>query len=109
MRGLASQRSAYEAVMKMCKTNLKINKPVEIEYAKKIYEKDQKMTVVVEFNSPSFVSEILKHTKNLKGTTIFIELDLCRKRLKNKKVMLQLKKEIVNVDESKKVRVQANN
>lgn len=108
VRGIASQRSAYHAIKKMCKDNLKINHAVDIESAKKIYDKDQKMTVLVEFKSVGAVSEILKHAKNLAGSSISIDRDLCKERLQNKKVMLQLRKDILKADNSKRVGVKGD-
>lgn len=105
IRGLASQRSTYEAVKKMIKENLKIENRIEIEQTKKIFERNGKMTVLVELRSEAMVSEIFKYTKNLRGTSIYVERDLSNERQKNKKIMIQLRKEILHVDKSKRVAV----
>ena len=66
------------------------------------------MTVIVELKSARMVADIFKHTKNLAGSSIFIERDLNTERRGNKKLMLQLKKEIQNADRSKKIAVRGD-
>lgn len=105
IRGLACQKSAKDAVKKMFNEILKVQNDVEIEYSKKIYEGNDKMTVMVELKSAGMVAEVFKHTKNLKGTHIFVDRDLCAERQQVKKIMLQLKSDILNVDKSKRIGV----
>lgn len=109
VRGLESQPSAFKAVTKAFKEKMKIEQNVEIEQTRKLYEKNQKMTVMVEFKSANTVSQVLKHSRNLAGTSIQVERDLCKERQQNKKVMLYLKKEIQKVDKSIKINVRDDN
>lgn len=95
----------YEEVDSIFRQKLKINSSLEVENIRKLHESDAKMTVIVEFKSERMVQEILKNTKNLKGTEISIELDLGSERLQDKKVMIQLKKDILFINKSLPVSV----
>lgn len=108
IKGLKSQKSLYKAVDNLFKNKLKISSRVEIESIKKLYDGDEKMAVVVEVGSERMVSEVFKHTKNLAGSNIFIENDLNSKRQQTKKVMLQLKKEILAVSKSKRILIRSD-
>lgn len=104
-RGMKSQKSPYEAVQYVLSEVLKINTSPEIESSRKIFERDGKMAVLVEFKSMSTVFEILKLTKNLIGSTIYVERDLGIERRQTKKMMLLLKKDILSINKTKKVGV----
>lgn len=105
IKGLTSQRYPKEAVKNMFYDKLNIHNGVEVEYVKKIHEKDEKMSVLVELKSAEMVSEVFRNVKKLRGTSIFIERDLCTERQTNKKVMLQLKREFLKLNKNKKIRV----
>ncbi|KAI8129277.1 hypothetical protein CVS40_1345 [Lucilia cuprina] len=105
IKGLECQKSCYSAVKKLFNEDLKIKTKVEIEQSKKIFEKNNKMTVMIELKSVEMVTEIFKHVKNLKGKPIYIERDLCQERQIDKKIMLQLKQNLLKADENIKVNV----
>lgn len=105
IRGIEAQQSVYKAVQKLFKDTMKIKPAVEIVTVKKIFEKENKMVVKVELRTEKMVSDVLKFTKNLRGTTIFIEIDLNCDRLQRKKIMLQLKNDILEVNKTKKILV----
>lgn len=105
IRGVEAQQSVYKAVQKLFKDTMKIKPAVEIVTAKKIFERDDKMVVKAELKTEKMVADVLKFTKNLSGTSIFIEIDLNGDRLQKKKIMLQLKNEILEVNKTKKILV----
>lgn len=105
IRGIDTGKSNYEAVDQVIKSKLKIKTSIEFENIRKLYENEGKMSVIVELNSERMVQEIFKHTGNLKDTGISIECDLGSERLKDKKVLLQLKKYILFISKSKAVSV----
>lgn len=105
IRGLPNQKSLYGAVNKIFQHNLKMNTELDIENVKKIQETGDKMTVIVEFQSSRTVREVLKSTKMLAGSSVFIERDLSGMRLQKKKVMLLLKKELQKINKDKKIGV----
>lgn len=105
IRGLESQKSIYDAVRKFFKNELKIGKSVEIEQARKMFENQNKMTVMVELRSISMVAEVFKHTKNLAGKSIYVERELGADRRQNKSIMLELKRDILKMDKTKRVTV----
>lgn len=108
IRGLDNQNHLYMAAKNLFKDVLKINSDLEIEMVKKLQNINGKMTILVELKSTKMVNEVLKNTKHLSGTTIFIERDLSGYRLENKKVMLQMKKELLKFDKNKKVGVRGH-
>lgn len=104
IRGIESQQSVYKAVQNLFTQILKM-KSFDIVSTRKIFEKDNKMTVIAELKNEKMVADVLKNTKNLAGSNIFIEVDLNCDRLQHKKIMLQLKHEILKINKSKKVLV----
>lgn len=108
IRGLVSQKSVTEAVNKMYKEKLKIETELEIEQAKKLYEKNGKMTVMVEMRSVEMVFEVLKQTRKLAGSAIYIERDLSVERQQKKKVMIVVRKNILVISKRKRVSVRGD-
>lgn len=108
IRGLRSQRSAYEAALKFFRENLKIDTNLEIEETRKLHDSSGRMTILVEMRSRSMISEIFKYTKNLAGTTYYIERDLNKDRQIKKKIMLRLRKDIQLIDKTKPIKVIAD-
>lgn len=102
-KGLNSKSSATAAVSKICFGKLKLPKTAKIIYTKKLFERDGKMAVLAEMDSVESVQNALKNAKNLAGSSIYVEKDLNADRQKDKRVMLQLKKEILAVSNMHKV------
>lgn len=105
IKGIPSETSATNAAIKVISQNLKVTSEFQIKSSRKIFDRNGNMGVLVELNGETQVQEILKHTKNLAGTNISVEKDLNRERQQNKKVMLQLRREILSHDRSKRVLV----
>lgn len=105
IRGIKPEKTVFKAVNNIFKNKLKIRKRIEIESTKKIQESSDQMTVIAELKSEQMVYEVLRHTKNLNGSSIVIEQNLNCERLQTKKVMLQLKKEILAFNKSKRILV----
>lgn len=105
IKGLNSQRFAKDSVKKLFREKLKISNTVEIEYVWKLYEKDDKMTVLVELKSAEMVGEVFKNIKNLKDSAIYIERDLSAERRTDKKVLLQLKRDLLKLNQKKRINV----
>lgn len=105
IRGMDCQQSAYKAVQKLLKDKLKIKSDIDIVSTKKIYANEKMMTVKAELKNEKMVSDVMKHTKNLSGSSIFIELDLNSERLQTKKIMLKLKNEILEINKNKRILV----
>lgn len=105
IRGVSKEKSMYEAVNKIVTERLKINTQIEIEKVRKLYENEEKMSLMVVLKTERMVQEIMKHTTNLKGTAITIEHDLGSERLLDKKVMMQLKKDILFISKAQRVSV----
>lgn len=107
-KGVPTNKSAFKAVVSILKEKLKIKKRVEIANVKKVQESNKKMTVLVEMRSSYMVRYILRHAKNLSGSSIYIDRDLNCDQMQHKKLMLQLKKDILHINKSKKIKVLNN-
>lgn len=95
-KGLRAEACLSDAIKQVCVGNLKMTpETFSIKSTKKIYENRGQMGVLVELESEEMVEEIFKKARNLAGTNIFLERDLNSERRENKKVMLQLKKDIL--------------
>lgn len=105
IRGLVSQKSTYGAVKKLFNEKLNLGNRVDIEQTRKMFEKDGKMTVMVELKSVKMVSEVFKNAKNLAGSSVYIDRELSSERQQDKKIMLQMKKDILQVDKTKRIAV----
>lgn len=106
VKGLNSAESPREALKHLCSTTLNLDaQAINIRSVKRIYDKNNKMGVIAELNSEEEVYEILKNTRKLTGTQISIEKDLNSEKQIHKKVMLQLKKSVLQADRSQRVTV----
>lgn len=105
LKGLNAKSSVNGVVNKICFDKLKLPKSVKIIYTKKLYERDEKMAVLVELDSSQSVQNALQNAKKLAGTSIYLERDLTPEKQKDKKVMLQLKKDIVAASKSHRIAV----
>lgn len=102
-KGLPSSKSTVNEVKKVCNEILKIPDTSILKSAKKLTERNGKITVLAELDSEQSTYVVLNNTKELKGTNIYIERDLNVDRQKDKRAMLRLKKEIVKVSKIHRV------
>lgn len=101
-RGLDTLKDPLQSIKEVCENHLGINH-IDLVSTRTLYEHNGKICVVAELSSEKSVSEILKNTRKLAGTSISIGRDLNNDRLQNKKVMLQLRQDIW--ENSKKHRI----
>lgn len=104
-KGLPSENNLGQAMNKVLKENLKIDTPVHMKSTRKLSDRNGLMGIVVEFDDEQQVSEIIKNTRNLAGSRIAVERDLNHERQENKKAMLQLRRNILETDNSQRVQV----
>lgn len=103
-KGLPTENSWSDAVRKVCESSLR-EPNVQVKGARKIYDRNGKMGVIAEFDSEGAVRSILSKTKNLAGSNVSVEKDLNSDRQQDKKALLQLKKEITAVDNTKRIKI----
>lgn len=108
LRNIPANRSVKEAAQSVCRNNLKMQNNVEIITTRWLGEKQDKMTVAVELATESMVDEVLKHAKNLAGTAISISRDLTSEKQQQRKAMVQLKSQLLGINESKQVLIREN-
>ena len=104
-KGVPTNSPPIVAIKSIIDTKLNINIPIEIVATHKIFEKNRKMAVVVEFRSEQMAQEIVRNKKQLVGSAIFIEYDLNSERQEKKKLMLQLKNNILQLNKTKRITV----
>lgn len=105
-RGLASNIDIKEAVRNTIINTMKVNiAQLILCSCRKIYEKEGKMTIIVEFPDEETVNIILKHVKNLQGSRITIERDLSQQRQEKRKAMIGLKSMLREADSEKLVSI----
>lgn len=104
-KGVPTENNLAQAASRVIKDNLKINTPVHVKSTKKIFDRNGSMGIVVELDDEQQVTEILRNTKNLAGTHISVEKDLNQERQENKKAMLKMRKNILGIDNSRRVQV----
>lgn len=106
IKGLPSSNAPNEAVKNLCTSTLNIDpNAVRIKSVRKIFDRNSKMGVIAELDSEEEVYQILRNTNKLTGSQISIEKDLNNVKQEQKKVMLQLKKEITQADRSHRLTV----
>lgn len=101
-KGLADNISPKAAVDEVCVRALAVQ-DVVVKEAKKIFQRDGKMSALAELSDESMVSTILRNSSKLKGTTISVDRDLTRDARQKKSAMLTLKRDITQIDNSKRI------
>lgn len=101
IRGLASNKEPSVEVQTFFKEKLEISPNVQT--VRKIFDRDDKMTVVVELGSYQELVNVLKNTGKLAGSSISVQRDLIPKKQQQKKAFLILKKKILGVNKEHKV------
>lgn len=105
IKGMPSSLNLKDAINKVCLENLKLDSVPKIRSVKKIYDKNGKMGVVAELDTESDVYFMLNNTRNLARTVISMEKDLSSSRREDKRVMMQLKRDIGTKDTSQRLQV----
>lgn len=106
VKGLPSNNSPRDEFSNLCTNRLNLNnQAINIRAVRKIFDRNNKMGIVAELNSEAEVYELLKNSSKLAGTQITIERDLNREKQIQKKVMLQVKKDVLQADRSQRVTV----
>lgn len=106
-RGIPKCENPKQVVEKTCIETLGLQ-GVKINTAKILIERNQKADILAVFDTVEMTQNVLKNTRKLAGTTIFIEKDLSEEKLQDKKVLLQLKRDIELKDRSHKIIVRNN-
>lgn len=104
-KGIPSSNELNQTINKVCGENLKLENTPNIKSSKKIYDRNGKMGVLVELDSESEVHSILHKSRNLAGSSISIEKDISKYRQEDKRVMIQLKRDIGNIDKTQRLQV----
>lgn len=103
-KGVEGSRNPKEAVEKICKDRIGVPN-VEIRHAVVLSDRAGKANILAEIVSDTMVASIFKNINKLRGTNIFVERDLNENRQTNKKMMLQLKRDILAIDKRHKITV----
>ncbi|XP_059218578.1 uncharacterized protein LOC131995966 [Stomoxys calcitrans] len=106
IRGLNASNEPAAEINNLFTNKLQIS-PV-IKYARKIFERNGKMNVVVEFNSHQGVDDVFRNVRKLIGSNIYIERDLIPTKRQIKKASLLLKYKIMAISKQHRIIVQEN-
>lgn len=104
-KGLSMHQANASEIQKLCLEVLKTDPIPNVKSTKILFHKNEMVTVLTEFGTENDVQQILKQTNNLKGTNMYIERDLNIERQMDKRIMLQLKKLLLNYNKSHQIRV----
>lgn len=104
LKGLQASTSITEEVKKIVCETLQLPS-IAIKATKKLFENRGKMTVLVEMDSAKSVEDVLRQSKKLRGTSVYVEKDLNAEKQEEKRVMLQLKREIMAVEKTHRINV----
>lgn len=101
IKGLTASKSPIKEVENMfdSKLNLKLN----IISARKIFERNEKMAVLVELESAQAIEEVFKNTRKLTGSSISIERDMIPNKQTHKRASLILRKQILSISRDHKI------
>lgn len=100
-KGVSKDSNPKKAVHCVCSDILKID--IGILSARKMFERDEKMSVIVELETSAEVAKVFKNTSKLAGTKISIERYILPLKQERKKAFLQLKKNISNISKKHKI------
>lgn len=101
-RGIIRQGSPKHSVESVCKNILKLS-DVKIASARILFSSNDKLGVVAEMQSEDMANKIFKSLRNLAGTSIKVEKDLTEEKQQDRKVLMQLKAEILAIDKTHRV------
>lgn len=94
-----------EEVETFLKKTLKMSGPILLKSTRKISTYKGKMTVVAEMDSSNAVEDVLKRSKMLAKTQFYMERDLSTEKQQQKKVMMLLRRNLLNKFKNHKVSV----
>lgn len=104
-RGIEKKDTPRESVEAVCKNVLKLQN-ITVNAARIIYTAStSKISVVAELETVEMANSIFKNLKELAGSTIKVEKDLTEEKQQDRKVMFQLKTDILEISKTHKVLV----
>lgn len=104
-RGLSIQQTNVAEIQKICQEVVRIENNIHVKSTRILYQRNGFAAVLVQFETESEVEAILKRTKNLKGTQIYIERDINADRRLDKIIMLQLRRKLMEYSNKYKIKV----
>ncbi|XP_059226688.1 uncharacterized protein LOC131998414 [Stomoxys calcitrans] len=76
-----------------------------VKSVKTLYQKERMTAVLVEFESENDVEDVISKTRNLRGTNIYVERDLNAERRRDKIIMLQLRKQLMEFSKAHQIKI----
>ncbi|KAL5274982.1 hypothetical protein ACFFRR_001155 [Megaselia abdita] len=101
-KGLTENVSPKAAVEEVCAQLLSVT-DIEVKGAKKTFQRDGKMSVVVELSDENMVSNVLKNAPKLRNSSISVDRDLTRDARQKKAAMMTIKRDLAGIDNTKKI------
>lgn len=101
IRGLPTNKSIYKAVQNLIQNDMGIK--LKIVNVRKIYERYNMMSALVELENQEAVNEVLRNTKKLANTRITIERDMEPIKQQKKKKLLDIKRKLLAINKDHKI------
>lgn len=95
-------------IKRICNGVLDIAESLDIQSVYKINKREGKTSAIVQFGKPSDISKVLAKTNLLKGTKYGIDRDLTVAARKRRSQLLNVKRQILLKDNSKKISVKGD-
>lgn len=107
-KNLTDAPDMEQEIKRICNGVLNIQEPLDIQSVHKINKKQGKTSAVVQFGKPTDISKVLSKASLLKGTTYGIDRDLTVAARKRRSYLLNVKRQILVKDSTKKVSVRGD-
>ncbi|XP_041449361.1 uncharacterized protein LOC121404196 isoform X1 [Drosophila obscura] len=98
-KGLEKEDATKEGVEKLLRGKMAILN-VSVRETRELYQRNNKMGVLVEMENASAINEVIKNGKKLAGSSVYIDRDLSQQQQENKLALMQLKKELVSINKN---------
>lgn len=108
IHGIKTEGDPKETFYLLCSKQLKVEQKPKIRNVFQINSINNKDMLKVEFESEEEMWKVLRKTGNLKDTDISIERDLTKEARERRNSLIKIKKEIIKVDATRKIRVNAD-
>lgn len=101
-KGIVKNGSPRTSAENVCRKVLKLN-DVQINSARVLFTSDDKISVIAEMATERMADKIFQNLKNLAGSRIKVERDLNEERQLDRKLLMLVKTEILDIDKTHKV------
>jgi len=103
-KGLQKSEDLKKSVELLCKETLGVQN-IHVRLTRTLFEDNGKLGLLAVMQTEEMAAMVFKNAKKLEGSSISIDRDLTTEKQQHKRVLLQLKKMILDKDKTKKITV----